>query len=404
MLSFRTHPAAITIGSGFEAAFDYFQRTWQKWLPVVGVAALIAFVLYLMAGAVPEPGSWTTRDIYGHAHIDGGAMARYYLVSVSSSIVTLVAGCVFYATAICGLRNRPLETGWLLFRGLLAFLTSLLIGTVTVVVVIVVAIVAIVLSIVLGPIGTLLAVGLITAAIVGAVYVGIRIVFAPVAVFDGFNPIEAIQESWRLSKGSVLRMLGWGFVAGLIGVGFWLLAAMASLPFTIAGLAPLSKAISTLIALVGTCFVAYLLSVLYESERAIKYPNIYGYAPVFGYPPYAGTDQYPGAPAGYPSPYPGAGPYPGQFPGQFPGAPYPVPAHFYPGQLPMSGWGDPTQIAPAPQPPFAPSGPPQGAGGLPYQGAVPGYAGSQPPRWEPQSWPVSPPDQAPPPTDPPANS
>jgi hypothetical protein len=380
MFSFSTHPAALTIGGGLESAFEYLQRTWQKWLPVAAVAALVTFVIYLVAHPV-DPSAWTTTDAFGQTRITANAatMAGYYMVTLVSGLTSLVAGWAFYATAICGLRNRPLEIEWAILRGVFVLVASILVGIVfavaALIVFILIVVVAAAFSIIFLPIGILLAAGLATIAIVAAIYVGIRVIFVPIAVFDGFNPIDAIQESWRLSKGSVLRMLGWSLMAGLVGLGFGVLAVMGSLPFTVAGLTPASKAVSTLISLVGTCLVAYLLSVLYESERARKYPNIYGFAPVSGYPPFAGQGQYPGAPGGYP--------------GQYPGAPT--------GPAPTPGWGTPPAPGLGTPPAHDWSSPP------PYANARPIWGSNLQPQTPPPAQ-YATQVQAPPPPEPPTNS
>jgi MFS family permease len=426
VFSFKTHPAAIDIGSGLGSAFEYLQTTWQKWLAVVGIAALLTFVIYLLASPI-DPSHWSNTDAFGRSHIKTGAEGQvlaYYCLTLLAGLVVMVAGWVFCALAISGLRNRPLDPAWVITRGLLAFVTGLLIGIVvaviSIVAIIVMAIVIAIGAAISPAIGVLLEIPLIVAAICVAIYAAIRFAFFQIAVYDGHGPIEAIKESWRLSNGSVLRLFGWGLMAVLIIIGFAILGAIASIPFTILRLTPFSQAVSTAISLTGACFIAFLLAVLYESERARKYPQIYGYAPSVGYPamvpgapygappaPYPGAPvqypgamgqypgamgQYPGTPGQYPPPgqYPGAmGQYPGT-PGQYP-PPYPGAMPGYPPQPPMPDWGAPPPAGMPPYPGYPDVAPAWG----------PSTAGPQP---QPPASPDATPPQGPAPTDPPVAS
>jgi hypothetical protein len=268
-------------------------------------------------------------------------------------IVSLVAGWVFCATAISGLRNRPFTVSDLINRGLRTIAAGIVIGAV----VVGAMLALIVFTVVTFGIGSLL----FFVAIPAGVYMAIRISFLSLAIFDGFGPIDGIKESWRLSKGSVLRMFGWGLMAGLIGLVFSFAAGFISLPLSLAGAQAVGQALSTAIAMTAACFTVFMMAVLYESERARKNPAAYGLTPT-PYPyapgPYA-TGPYAAGPyAAGPNPY-AQGPYPQ--------GPYPSASPTWPAN--------------------------QGPANLPYQGATPGYPGSQPPRWgppnAPQAWPGS---------------
>jgi hypothetical protein len=348
-----THPAYISVTQGVQDAFNYLQSTWRKWLPVVVVLAACAFVATAIFGVA------NTTHFY-RADPETGRMVSYSEFTTlpygNLGIVVLagmVAGWVFAATAITGLRNRPLTVWFVVTRGLWSFLAEIILGL---------AFGALILALV---VTTLAAPGLgvllLFAAIPVVVYLYIRVVFYRLAIFDGFGPIVGMQESWRLSQGSVLRLFGWGLMAILIGIGFTFVSAMVSIPFTLAGAQPLAQALSTATTATGSCLTVFMMAVLYESERARKNPAAYGLTQMpypYGPGPYAvGPNPYAQGPYAQ-GPY-AQGPYPQ---GPYPSAPPTWPAN-------------------------------QGPAILPYQGATPGYPGSQPPRWgppnAPQAWPES---------------
>jgi hypothetical protein len=124
-------------------------------------------------------------------------------------------------------------------------------------------------------------------------YIAIRLVFVNLAVFDGFGPIEAIRESWRISQRSVLRLLGWGLMAFLLGLGFVIVGGLASSPFSATGLAAVGQAASAAVTTTGSCLVVFLMAVLYESQRARSDPTLYGPPPV---PAPVWGNQWPGYP------------------------------------------------------------------------------------------------------------
>ena len=415
MFSLSTHPAFLTVTQGIQDAFRYLGTTWRRWLPMVVAVAVCTLALYAVLYAILGSSDFTNLyyvDRYS-SRIQWAPDAQAKLLSLVFPmlalgsvylVVSAVAGWVFCATAIDGLRNRPFSASNLINRGLRAIAAGIVIGLVGSGA----FFALIVFTIVTLGIGILLW----FVAIPAAVYVAIRISFYNLAIFDGFGPIDGIKESWRLSKGSVLRIFGWGLMAGLIGIVFSFASSFVSIPFTLAGAQAVGQALSTAIAMTASCFSIYMMAVLYESERARKNPAAYGlvqtpnpYAPnPYAAGPYAqGPSPYAQWPTPYaqapnpyaPNPYAQApNPY-AQWPTPYAQAPNPyAPAPYSP---PPTWQGTPPpQPWPAPQPPTT----------LPYQGAAPGYPGSQPPEWQapsaPPAW-ASQPNVAPAP-DQPANT
>jgi hypothetical protein len=364
---FSNHPAFIGISDGIQDAFGFLQASWRRWLPVVAAIAAVTFVLYALVGSTDLGSYYYVNPDTGRLVFAPDATGKLVTLVVLGMVTALIAGIggwVFYATAIAGLRNKPVTFSGVVVRGLVTVLSGLL-----VVVAFAGPVFAVVLvTLIVPPLGILL----IVAAIPIGLYVAIRLAFLGMAIFDGFGPVAGLRESWRLSQRSVLRLLGWGLTAGLISLGFGILAGVVVAPAKATGLAPLAQALSAAISATGSCLTVFIMVVLYESQRARLDPTLYPYTPAPAYPgPYGpGPYAYP------PGPYPYApGPYP---PGQYPyaGGPYP---------------GVPTPPGPYPAWPANP-----GAGGNPYPGPVPGYPGNPTaiPGWvnpnSPPAWPAYP--------------
>jgi hypothetical protein len=254
-----------------------------------------------------------------------------------------IGSWVFYATAIAGLRNRPVTLSGVIVRGLVSLLSGLVIAAVTIFVLTSLLMVGIAVAIVVPPVGGLLVILLALAAIPVAVYLLVRVIFTSLAIFDGFGPIAGIRESWRLSQGSVSRMLGWGALAFLVTIGIGILVSFIVAPYARSGFAAVAEAASAAVTLTGSCLIVFMMAVLYESERAHKDPTLY---PVPAWPGYGSYPAEPYAPGPYPArPY-APGPYTA---GPYAGGPYPIDPTAIP------GWIDPNGPAPAwPTAPYAP--------------------------------------------------
>jgi len=390
------HPTAINVSDGIQDAFKYLQTSWRKWLPAVGVIAACSFVMYVLAGSI-DTGTLYHTDPSGHVVWNSDALSKVsgpVVVAIANWILSLVGGWVFYATAICGLRNRPLAVSGVIVRGLVTVASSLIVVAAVILLFMAVSAVVVVVAVVSSGLGVLLMLLLILAAIPLGIYVGIRLIFSGLAIFDGFGPIAGLRESWRLSQGSVLRMLGWGLMAFVLSIGIAVVAGVITAPFGKSGLAPAAQAASAAITVIGAGLVAFMMAVLYESERARKDPTLY---PVPAWPGYGSYPTEPLVPGPYPArPYaPGpytAGPYAGGPAPAWPAAPYaggPYPAN--PNAMP--GW-----VAPGPYPtdPTAipgwvgPNGPAPAWPAAPYAGgpypanpnAMPGWVAPGPaPAW-----------------------
>jgi hypothetical protein len=393
-----THPAFITVTQGIQDAFHYLGATWQKWVPVVVVVAACTFVATAIFGVVNTTTMYRTDPYTGQIVTDANANAGTWGYLAIGGPAALVASWVFTATAIAGLRNRPLTFSFVVIRGLWTLLADIVLG----VLVGVGGLALIAVTVIAPPIGLLL----ILAAIPGFVYLFIRVVFYHLAIFDGFGPIDGMKESWRLSNASVVRLFGWGLMAVLIGIVFSIVGGLVEAPFALAKATPIAQGLSSAVTTIGSCFTVFMMAVLYESERARKNPAAYGLTQApnpYGPNPYApnpyapnpySPNPYAQAPNPYsPSPYSQwPNPY-AQAPNPYAPAPYaPPPNPYAPGPYapPPASQGTPPALQPWPaaQPPAQPPA------YLPYQGAVPGYPGSQPAQWgapsAPPAWTTNP--------------
>ena len=83
--------------------------------------------------------------------------------------------------------------------------------------------------------GIAIAIGFLILVVPG-VYLAIRLGFFPYAIVDGGSgPVEALQKSWELTRGSVLHLLGLGIVFALVnfvGVLALGIGLLVSIPVT----------------------------------------------------------------------------------------------------------------------------------------------------------------------------
>jgi hypothetical protein len=423
---FSAHPATITVTAGIQDAFSYLGLTWKKWLPVVAIVAGASVLMYAAAGRVSTGDLYVTDPETGRLVVNQSAFGRYIgatlVVGLGLGLLSLIAGWAFNAVAISGLRNRPVTVYAVLGRGLLALAAQIILAVAFIVTFIVAVFVIAILAAVAAPLAGLLVLAAIFGGVPAFLYVTIRLTFVSLAIFDGFGPIEAFGESWRLSQGSVLRLFGWGLMAIVIGIAFLILSGVVAAPFTAAGADPLGSGLSAAVTSTYACFTIFFMAVLYESQRARMDPNLYGPVPMpfyggWGYPapppviPGWTDPNQPSAAYGYPPRSPNVNVWePGP----------PPPGYGYPQQPPAGpppGYGQPTGWVVPNQPlDFRyPSAPPQPgyryqpqAGGPPPQPWGPPPSGATPPAQPAPPAPAEPPTgqapaEPPAPTEPPAS-
>ena len=259
-IPFTSDPAGIDIGEGLSIAARYWRATADLWsLPVAIVAAVTAVATWAISGLVPGATLPTTfTPGVDPMTVIGPLLPQLILSMVVIGSATMVAGWVYLSIAIAGLRGYRVMPGWILRRGVRAFAADLL---VTVVFGAVFGVLAL-FSLIGGP--GLLVVVMVT-AFVPAVYVSVRLVFWSLAIFDGADIIGGFHATWRISRGAVARMLGWGVMVAVIGL---VVRGGAELVTILIGDG--SPVRAGIIAAITEVFAAYsmiALAVIYESQR-----------------------------------------------------------------------------------------------------------------------------------------
>lgn len=260
-IPFSSDPAAIDMGEGLSVSARYWRATADLWtLPVAIVAAVTAVATWMVARFMPAPAALPTEylpDMDLVAAI-GPFLPQLFVSTVIIGAATMLAGWVYLAIAIAGLRGYRVMPGWIIRRGVRAFAADLL---VTVAFAATFGLLAL-LSLA-GGLG-LVAIVAVT-AFVPAIYVSIRLIFWSLAIFDGADIVGGLHATWSISRGAVARMLGWGLLVGAIG---WMVRAAAEFVTTPLGDANPVRAGIT--AAATEAFAAYgtiALAVIYESQR-----------------------------------------------------------------------------------------------------------------------------------------
>jgi hypothetical protein len=294
IIAFTSDPAGVTLGEGLSLSARYWRATIDLWsLPVALVAAVTALVTWLVGGLAPAPGSPPTTWAPG---MDPMAVIGPYLPGFLASTfvtgtVSMVAGWVYLAIAVAGLRGYRVMPGWIVRRGLRAFAVDVLLtlgfGAVF-------AILAI-LALAGGP-GVVIVV--MATAFVPAVYLSVRLIFWSLAIFDGADIGQGLGATWLISRGAVARMLGWGLTVATIGLLVNVVATLVTAPLGDGN--PVRTGIT---AAATEAFAAYSmisLAVIYESQRrrsVLRSPVVLFVAPSPpGFPPAPGPFDPPPPP------------------------------------------------------------------------------------------------------------
>ena len=106
--------------------------------------------------------------------------------------------------------------------------------------------------------------GLLVAALVLYIYVGLRTSFVYYATVDGLSGVDAFRRSWTITRGAVLRVLAWSLLSAAIALGI----STAAIVVSVAGTAPLLVA-AALTGAAGSLFTAYMNAQLYLDQKAV---------------------------------------------------------------------------------------------------------------------------------------
>lgn len=260
-IQFSSDPAEIEIGEGLSVAARYWRATADLWmLPVAIVAAVTAVVTW----AMPGPGSgWETLSLTDVPGTDpmtviGPLLPQLVVSTIVVGSVTMVASWIYLAIAIAGLRGYRVMPDWILRRGVRAFAADLLVT---------IAFGALfgVLALLTVGGGPGLMVVVMAVAFVPAIYLSVRLIFWSLAIFDGADIVVGFHATWRISRGSVPRMLGWGILVAVIGLVVRAGAELVTMPIGDGN--PVRAGITAAITEVFAAYSTIALAVIYESQR-----------------------------------------------------------------------------------------------------------------------------------------
>jgi hypothetical protein len=256
-IAFPRPPAQVTIGEGLTLAARYWAASIERWvLPVAAVALASGLVTWLFPASLADRATLERlmRMSIDGTPLDPSEVPRLVAGPLAVAIISLVAGWFLTANAIVGLRNRDVTLPWVLTGGLRSFVANLMIAL---------AVLSVLLPLLsLGAIGLLLAM----AAIPVALYLSFRVSFWTLAVFDGERISSGFGVTWRITRGAVLRLLGWSLALLPLGIA----AAIAQVIVdVVVGPAsrPLADAFSAGLDTTVTSYSILVLAILYESQR-----------------------------------------------------------------------------------------------------------------------------------------
>jgi hypothetical protein len=277
-IPFRANPAFVTIGEAFELAVAHLRANLALW-------AVPTLVYTLAVGALTY--AFTERFIgwltpFAHDPQASQAAAEEMLRRLGESVPAIVGlGVLFVignialywvamALAVGGLPGRRMTADTAIAAGL----RTIVLGILLVAALLLVTVVGIVVLVGVGAVGFARA-GALTAALllvlvpvsmVVYAYLAARLTFATYAVFDGVGIIDSLRLSWAISRGGILRIVGW--LLALVGLSIALSIGgnIAAAPF-----ATTVPIVGTLISVALTTILQFVqpvvLAVLYESQR-----------------------------------------------------------------------------------------------------------------------------------------
>jgi hypothetical protein len=257
-IEFAVPPAQVSVGDGLTMAARYWAASVERWiLPVIAIALASGLTTWLFRESLSDRETLQRLVSMSASNtpLDPGEVPQLVAGPLAVAIVSLVAGWFLTANAIAGLRNREVTLRRTVAGGLRSFVANLLIGLVVVA--------ALIPLLGLGAVGLLVAL----AAFPVAIYLLLRVSFWSLAVFDGEGIGPGFGTSWTITRGAVLRVIGWSLVTFPLAIGLTVLELVVD-----AGLGPVSQPLADAIGAGAdatlTSFTIIVLAVLYESQRA----------------------------------------------------------------------------------------------------------------------------------------
>ena len=235
-IPFRVNPAFVTLGDAVEMSVAHMRANVVIWL--------VPTVIYsLVAGAV----TWAFTDAflgqlmqyrYDAASVE--ALTQAFLDNVPGLIgfvlLLAIGGIALYwiamAFAIGGLPGRRMTPDQAIGAGL----RTIVLGLLYVVFGVPAMFALVALGLIAGDAAIWLLLLFIPAVMFAFAFVAIRLSFALFAVFDGVGIVDSLRLSWTVSRGAMLRILGWLLAIGAISFGISIATGLAGTAFAAAPL------------------------------------------------------------------------------------------------------------------------------------------------------------------------
>ncbi|MEO8468404.1 MAG: hypothetical protein ABI573_01915 [Chloroflexota bacterium] len=180
-------------------------------IPILVIGAVVNIIV--IAAIVPIVTSLVLGKATGDSAVIGGAIAASILGAVIATIVggliLNLYGQVWTTMASVGEAptvNATFERVKLRWVGMLG--AGLITGAITLGIMIVGGI----LAAILGPLGIVV----FLVAVVAAIYIGARLSMSGWLAADGAAAMDAVKASWALTQGKLLLIVGWGFVFAVV--------------------------------------------------------------------------------------------------------------------------------------------------------------------------------------------
>ncbi len=261
-ISFARSPVFVTIGEGLRVAARYWRSSAERWiLPVAAVALVNGLAGWVFGGAALNQATLESLLVTGPdgPSIDASGLPRLLAGPLAVGLVTIVAEWILVANAIAGLRGREIGLRWVLASGLRAFAADMIVAAGLVMLLLT--------ALTLGAAGLIVLLLLLPLL----VYLGIRLQFWTLAIFDGFGITDALRATWTTTRGGVLRVFGWGLA--MAGLGLFVSTFTWVVDFLLAGAPAAAGVLGAAAGFTLQAFTAIVLAVLYESQRLRHVPR-----------------------------------------------------------------------------------------------------------------------------------
>ena len=219
------HPSALSLGTAIEVAFRALAKPAFV-VPIFIVAIVINIITEIALG--PTLAQWRDFTATSRATLEEinqliGALGVSLLISLIGGAIAAIYGTVWVVAASIGPSPTVGETFALVRRRWVGVLgASLVVGAITLGCVTLGAIVVAFLA----KVNAAVAFGVATGLIVAFIWLVARLYMTTWLAADGVGVVPSVQGSWRITEGSVLRIVGWTLAYGFL---FALIAAAAGL-------------------------------------------------------------------------------------------------------------------------------------------------------------------------------